>query len=203
MSVSLGFISYTISVLKSILPVDSESSAGNLPDEIPLMTGANTFPAQENQLNEIIAQATNKLLEKSDSGLDIVSAGLPPLATTENKADELTKTLNDSVAAAASEIKKLDQKPVEEYEDVLVTEYYLKYYYGQEDHIKFKQKVDTIEFKERTENETDIKQKFQKELLERERLDLQKGELEKINLKAIRDFQQRIISDKLKDSKKD
>ena len=199
MSVSIGFISYTISVLKSILPVVDETSdinplTGNLPGEISLTQNT------ENQLAEIIIQATNKLLEKSDSNLDTDSASLPLIVTSDNK-DELTKTLKNSAAAAVSEIKKLDRTPIEEYEDVLVTEYFLKQYYGQQDYIQFKQKVNFVEFKEHIDKETDLKQKFQEDLLERQRLDVQRDEFEKINLKAIRDFQEKIISDKLKDNK--
>jgi len=208
MSVSIGFISFTISVLKSILPVSTGTSGGNMPDgnlpgEVPLSPYAENFPVDENQLAEIIAQATSKLLEKTELNSEIVSASLPPIGTPENKTDELTKLLSDSISATTKEIKKLEQTPVEEYEDVLITEYFLKDYYGQQDYIKFKRKIDVVEFKERIDSETDLKQKFQQDLLERQRMNVQKDEFEKINLKAIRDFQERMISDKLKDNKKD
>lgn len=212
MSVSIGFISFTISVLKSILPVGTGTSGGNMPDgnmptgnlpgETPLLPYADVA-VDENQLAEILAQATSKLLEKTDSNLESVITSLPPIAKTENKSNELTKLLDDSISAATKDIKKLEQTPVEEYEDVLVTEYFLKDYYGQQDYIKFKQKIDIVESKERIDSETDLKQKFQQDLLDKQRLNLQRDELEKINLKAIRDFQQKIISDKLKDNKKD
>ena len=208
MSVSLGFISYTISVLKSILPVDTGTSGGNLsggnlPGELPLTSNTeNQLTSNtENQLVEIITQATNKLLEKSDSNFDDINAVLSPILVPENKDDELTKTLKNSANVATAEIKKLDQKPIEEYEDVLVTEYFLKHYYGQEDYTKFKQKIEKIEFKEQSNKDFD-KEKIQKELLEREKFDFQKAEFEKINLKAIRDFQERINSDRLKENKK-
>lgn len=185
---SIGFISYTISVVKAALEANPELEAASN-DAINTVANSGGEIAnpvanlQESQFAEIVNQTTNKvveqLLEKESQAVkEVISDQISAMIIEEKVIAELQNaglSSSESIAVTQNipvlndakivEPKMIKKEPVVEYEDVVITDYYLRYYFGGDDYRNLNQKLNWVDSDLKSEKDFNVKQKYQENLL--------------------------------------
>lgn len=206
---SLGFISYTISVVKAVLEANPEIVEAANNETINSSTNSSGNPIanlDESQYAEIVNQTTNKVVEQllqseSEAVKEIISDQVSALIIDEKAAADLQKTADTKLESletpqtlpvvttpTIADSKAIKKEPVVEYEDVVVTDYYLRYYYGGDDYMNFSRKLNWVDTDLKSDNETNLKQKFQEDLLREKQNTLKWDEIRADMLRKVKNY---------------
>lgn len=206
---SIGFISYTISVVKAVLEANPEivEAANNeaINSSSPNSSGDPIANLDESQYAEIVSQTTNKVVQQlleseSQAVKEIISDQISAMIIDEKAADLQSAAVSNSetveTAPALPIIKKPEiaepktakKEPIIEYEDVVITDYYLRYYYGSEDYTNLRQKLNWVDKDLKSDNEVNLKQKYQENLLRDKQEVLKWDEIRADMLKKARNY---------------
>lgn len=195
---SLGFISYTISVVKAVLEANPElveaanNEAINSSPNSSGETGNPIANLDESQYAEIVNQTTTRVVQQlleteSQAVKEIISDQVSAMIIDEKAAADLQNAtvskpekldVTQSVPIINKEIaapKTTRKEPVIEYEDIVITDYYSRYYFGGEDYNNLQQKLNWVDTDLKSDNDSKLKQKYQ-ETLVRDKQDLLRWE---------------------------
>jgi hypothetical protein len=196
---SLGFISYTISVVKAVLEANPElveaahNEAINSSPNSGGETGNPIADLDESQYAEIVNQTTTKVVQQlleseSQAVKEIISDQVSAMIIDEKAAADLqnaaipkpesldvTKNIPVFSNKEIATPKTTKKEPVIEYEDIVVTDYYLRYYFGGEDYNNLQQKLNWVDTDLKSGNDVKLKQKYQENLV-RDKQDLLRWE---------------------------
>lgn len=209
---SLGFISYTMSVVKAVLEANPEiveaannetvNSSANSSGDL----GNPVTNLDDSQYAEIVNQTTNKVVEQllqseSEAVKEIISDQVSALIIDEKASADLQKTavskfesletppdLPVVTTPKVDEPKTIKKATVTEYEDIVVTDYYLRYYYGGDDYMNFSQKLNWVDTNLKSDNETNLKQKFQEDMLREKQHTLKWDEIRADMLRKVKNY---------------
>ena len=188
---SIGFISYTVSVIKTALEPapeqQQELTENNLMNDAAPVAGLELVKPDEMRYAEIVNQTTNKAIQ------DLINKEIPAAAAaTENMSSQTVsvpvneeKSINADAKPSAPKDentviaqnnlivensktiadKIIKKEPIVEYEDVLITDYYLRHYYGEEDYIDLRQRLSSVDKDLESDNDSKLRQKYKESLL--------------------------------------
>lgn len=201
-----------MSVVKAVLEANPEIVEAANSELINSSTNLSGDPANpsanldESQYAEIVNQTTNKVVEQllqseSEAVKEIISDQISALIIDEKATADLQKTAASKLESLETppilpvvtepqiaEPKNVKKTPVIEYEDIVVTDYYLRYYYGGDDYMYQSRKLNWVDTDLKSDNDTNLKQKFQEDLLRDKQQTLKWNEIRADMLKKVKNY---------------